>query len=152
VQSVSGITFIRYAHVKRLVLFVKDEQFYISHEIFSWHFGHCDVCLSLIYGFWLPLWYLQTLLIIFFYPFSFGHCDVCSSSNYGFWLLLWYLQTLLMIFFCPFFLWPLWILFFELRIRFTPLVSSNFSMAYEEFQDTKGVIRIRKSKNRHHYG
>jgi hypothetical protein len=29
----------------------------------SWpfSFGHCVVCLS-IYGFWLPLWYLQTLL------------------------------------------------------------------------------------------
>ena len=26
-------------------------------------FGHCVVCSS-IYGFWLPLWYLQTLLVI----------------------------------------------------------------------------------------
>ena len=26
-------------------------------------FGHCVVCSSSIYGFWLPLWYLQTLLI-----------------------------------------------------------------------------------------
>ena len=25
-------------------------------------FGHCVVCLSLIYSFWLPLWYLQTFL------------------------------------------------------------------------------------------
>jgi hypothetical protein len=25
-------------------------------------FGHCVVCSSPIYGFWLPLWYLQTLL------------------------------------------------------------------------------------------
>ena len=25
-------------------------------------FGHCVVCYSSIYGFWLPLWYLQTLL------------------------------------------------------------------------------------------
>jgi hypothetical protein len=25
-------------------------------------FGHCVVCPSKIYGFWLPLWYLQTLL------------------------------------------------------------------------------------------
>ena len=25
-------------------------------------FGHCGVCSSLIYGFWLSLWYLQTLL------------------------------------------------------------------------------------------
>jgi hypothetical protein len=27
-------------------------------------FGHCVVCSSSIYGFWLPLWYLQTLLFI----------------------------------------------------------------------------------------
>ena len=26
-------------------------------------FDHCIVCLSSIYGFWLPLWYLQTLLV-----------------------------------------------------------------------------------------
>ena len=25
-------------------------------------FGHCVVCSSSIYGFWLPIWYLQTLL------------------------------------------------------------------------------------------
>jgi hypothetical protein len=51
-------------------------------------FCHCVVFFSSIYGFWLPLWYLQTLL-------TFGHCVVCSSSIYGFWLPLWYLQTLL---------------------------------------------------------
>jgi hypothetical protein len=27
----------------------------------SFSFGHCVVCSSSIYGFWLPLWYLQTL-------------------------------------------------------------------------------------------
>jgi hypothetical protein len=26
----------------------------------SFSFGHCVVCSSSIYGFWLPLWYLQT--------------------------------------------------------------------------------------------
>jgi len=25
-------------------------------------FGHCNVCPSSIYGFWLPVWYLQTCL------------------------------------------------------------------------------------------
>jgi hypothetical protein len=25
-------------------------------------FGHCDVCLSLVYSFWLSIWYLQTFL------------------------------------------------------------------------------------------
>ena len=29
----------------------------------TFSFGHCVVCSS-IYGFWLPLWYLQTLLIM----------------------------------------------------------------------------------------
>ena len=29
----------------------------------SFSFGHCVVCSSSIYGFWLSLWYLQTLLI-----------------------------------------------------------------------------------------
>jgi hypothetical protein len=29
-------------------------------------FGHCVVCSSSIYGFWLPLWYLQTLLNFYF--------------------------------------------------------------------------------------
>ena len=29
----------------------------------SFSFGHCVVCSSSIYRFWLPLWYLQTLLI-----------------------------------------------------------------------------------------
>jgi hypothetical protein len=45
---------------------------------------HCVVC-SLIYSFWLPLWYLLTL----------DHCVVCSLI-YSFWLLLWYLQSFLM--------------------------------------------------------
>jgi len=27
-------------------------------------FGHCVVCSSSIYGFWLPLWYLQTLIVL----------------------------------------------------------------------------------------
>jgi hypothetical protein len=27
------------------------------------YIGHCVVCSSSIYGFWLPLWYLQTLLV-----------------------------------------------------------------------------------------
>jgi hypothetical protein len=29
----------------------------------TFSFGHCILCSSSIYGFWLPLWYLQTLLI-----------------------------------------------------------------------------------------
>ena len=50
-------------------------------------FNHYIFCPSSIYGFWLPLWYLQT----------FNHYIVCPSSIYGFWLPLWYLQTFLRI-------------------------------------------------------
>ena len=35
----------------------------------SFSFGHCVVCSSSIYGFWLPLWYLQTLLALYFHYF-----------------------------------------------------------------------------------
>ena len=86
-------------------------------------FGHCVVCSS-VYGFWLPLWYLVTIVLSVLryagsdYPFgilwplcclffgmrvliiplvSCGHCVVCSSIC-GFWLPLWYLQTLLVLF------------------------------------------------------
>jgi hypothetical protein len=31
----------------------------------TFSFGHCVICSSSIYGFWLPLWYLQTLLVTF---------------------------------------------------------------------------------------
>ena len=31
--------------------------------VYTFSFGHCVVCSSAIYGFWLPLWYLKTLLI-----------------------------------------------------------------------------------------
>ena len=48
--------------------------------------GHCIVCYSSNYGFWLPLWYLQT----------FDHYIVFPSSNYGFWLPLWYLVDIVL--------------------------------------------------------
>ena len=44
-------------------------------------------CHSSMYGFWLPLWYLQTFLC----SFSFSHCIVCPSSIYSFSSPLWYL-------------------------------------------------------------
>jgi hypothetical protein len=87
-------------------------------------FGHCVVCSSSIYRFWLPLWYLLVIVLSVllrytdsYCPFSifwslcclffcdiqiliaplvsFGHCVVCSSVIYEFCLPLWYLQTLL---------------------------------------------------------
>jgi predicted nucleic acid-binding Zn ribbon protein len=103
-------------------------------------FGHCVVCSSLIYRFWLPLWYLLTITSSAFlrytdsdYSFgilwplcrqfifdiqilitpliSCGHCVVCYSSIYRFDY--------------PFgILWPLFrLLFFDIEMMITPLVS-----------------------------
>jgi hypothetical protein len=82
--------------------------------------------LSSIYSFWLPFWYLQTLVFFLFsasdYPFGifklFG-----LSSIYSFWLPFWYLQTLLS--------------FFYLQL----LISFVNRRKTEEFEDTKRVIR-----------
>ena len=81
-------------------------------------FGHCIVCPTLIYAFWLPLWYLLAIvwsvilqLMPSDYPFgicwplyrlsyfdlcllitplvTFDHCIVCPTSIYAFWLPLW---------------------------------------------------------------
>ena len=84
-------------------------------------FGHCVVC-PLMYGFWLPLWYLLAIVLSVLrcmdsdYPFgifwplcclsfnvwilitplvSFGHYVVCPSM-YGFWLPLWYLLAIVL--------------------------------------------------------
>ena len=46
---------------RSLVLYVCFVDCCLSLCTFS--FGHCVVCSSSIYGFWLPLWCLQTLLI-----------------------------------------------------------------------------------------
>ena len=45
---------------RSLVLCVCFVDRWLSYCTFS--FGHCVVCSSSIYGFWLPLWYYQTLL------------------------------------------------------------------------------------------
>ena len=46
--------------IRSLVLYVC----FVDHCLSLWTFpfGHCIVCSSSIYGFWLSLWYLQTLL------------------------------------------------------------------------------------------
>jgi hypothetical protein len=71
-------------------------------------FGHCVSCPS-IYRFWLPLWYLQTLLLatVLFVVLRF------TDSGYPFGIF-------------KLFFWPLCCLsFFDLRILVTPLISSN---------------------------
>ena len=102
---------IREVRVTRsLILCVDFEDRCLSFCTFS--FGHCVVCSSSIYRFWLPLWYLQTLLSILFISV---HCSVlylehaftehlvwrrCSRFVWlfndwltGFWLFVWWCLT-----------------------------------------------------------
>ena len=120
-------------------------------------FDHCIVC-SLPYGFWLSHWYLLTIvlsvllcltasdyLIGIFWPLyclffalrlliislvSVDHCVVCSSLLYGFWLSHWYLLTIVLSVLCLTasgylfgIFWPLYCLFFALRLLIISLVS-----------------------------
>jgi hypothetical protein len=65
--------------------------------------GHCVVCSSSIYRFWLPLWYLVAIVLSVLLRYT--------DSDYPFGIL-----------------WPLYCLFlFDIQILITPLVSSNFS-------------------------
>ena len=89
-------------------------------------FCHCIVCPS-IYGFWLPLWYLQASLC----PFALFILSLyCLSFFYlRFWLPLWYLQASL----CPFtlFLLSLYCLsVFYLLLLITSFVPSSFSLSF----------------------
>ena len=88
-------------------------------------FGHCVVCSSMIYRFWLHPWYLLVIVLsvllwytdsdyslgifwslccLFFYDkrilithlVSFGHCVVCSSMIYRLWLHPWYLLAIVL--------------------------------------------------------
>jgi predicted nucleic acid-binding Zn ribbon protein len=103
-------------------------------------FGHCIVCSSSIYWFWLPIWYLLAIVLSVLRRFtysncplvSFGHCIVCSSSIFWFWLPLWYLLAIVLSVLrrftdsdCPFgIFWPLYCVFFvDLLILINPLVS-----------------------------
>ena len=101
-----------------------DLRLMITHLVSS---GHCIVCPSSIYDFWLPLWYLVAIVLSVLprfttsdYPFgilwplyclsfldlrllitllvSCGHCIVCPSSIYDFWLSLLYLVAILLSF------------------------------------------------------
>ena len=96
-----------------------------SLSFYPFTFGHCVVCPSLIYSFWLPLWYLLTIVLYvllwftasdytfgIFWPLccisffdwqllitslvSFSHCVVCPSLIYSFWLPLWYLLAIVL--------------------------------------------------------
>ena len=73
-------------------------------------FGHCIVYLSLIYGFWVPLWYLWFMASEC--PFGISDLWLLSaplvSLIYGFWVPLWYLWFTASE--CPFGISDLWLL------------------------------------------
>jgi hypothetical protein len=65
-------------------------------------FAHCVVCPSLMYGFWLHLWYLLFIVLYILHWFT------ASDCTFGIF-------------------WPLWCMsFIDLRLLIAPLVSSNF--------------------------
>ena len=103
-------------------LFFHDLQILITPLV---SFGHCVVCSSMIYRFWLHPWYLLVIVLsvplwytdsdyplgifwplccLFFYDIQilitpmvyFGHCVVCSSMVYRFWLHPWYLLAIVL--------------------------------------------------------
>ena len=115
-------------------------------------YSDCIVC-PLIYNFWLPLWYIQTVLSVLLfttsgYPFGvfrlyclsfylqllvtplvYSDCIVCPSI-YNFWLLLWCIQTVLSVLLFttsgyPFGVFRLYCLSFDLQLLVTPLVYSD---------------------------
>jgi hypothetical protein len=49
----------------------------------TFSFGHCVVCSSSIHGFWLPLWYLQTLLNLFmcWVAWNVSHWMLCDKQS-----------------------------------------------------------------------
>jgi len=66
----------------------------------NFSFGHCVVCSSSIYGFWLHLWYLQTLLSCGFlckicYLFFFVHQSI-AMVNFTY-ILLYYIFSLIFV-------------------------------------------------------
>ena len=61
---------------RSLVLYECFVDRYLSFSTFS--FGHCVVCSSSIYGFWLPLWYLQTHLRVMMFVATFNNISAIS--------------------------------------------------------------------------
>jgi hypothetical protein len=61
---------------RSLVLYECFVDRYLSFSTFS--FGHCVVCSSSIYGFWLPLWYLQTHLRVIMFVSTFNNISAIS--------------------------------------------------------------------------
>jgi hypothetical protein len=66
---------------RSLVLYVCFVDRCLSFCTFS--FGHCVVCSSSIHGFWLPLWYLQTLFNLFmcWVAWNVSHWMLCDKQS-----------------------------------------------------------------------
>jgi hypothetical protein len=130
---------------RSLVLYVCFVDRCLSFCTFS--FGHCVVCSSSIYGFCLPLWYLQPLRILFFkniweimclgrvssscstsgnvhrvrYHINIGRHSWSTERRLG---LTWFHTNMS-------YAWSLCCLFFfDIQILFTPLVSSTSSYSF----------------------
>jgi hypothetical protein len=85
-------------------------------------FGHCVVCPSSIYGFWLPLWHLQSFLVLFILAIVLSVLLPSMASDYLFDIFNLFLSFLF---------WPLCCLsFFHLWLLITSLVSSNVSCPF----------------------
>jgi hypothetical protein len=82
-------------------------------------FDHCVVCSSSIYCFWLPLWYLLTIVLYVLLRFT--------ASDYPFGIF-----------------WPLCCMFFfDLRILITPLVSPHFSyISITNERERESILQI----------
>jgi hypothetical protein len=85
-------------------------------------FSHCAVCPSSIFGFWLPLWHLQSFLVLFLLAIVLSVLLLSLASDYLFGIF-----KLFLSFFC----WPLCCLsFFHLWLLITSLASSYFSCPF----------------------
>jgi hypothetical protein len=94
----------------------------IEGQTIQWFsFDHCMVCPS-IDGFWLPLWYLQTINCPFLlFPLTIVWSVLRSTvSDYPFDIFK------LLTFLFSFFLWPVCGLSFDRRFLITTLLSSSF--------------------------
>ena len=125
-------------------LFFYDIQILITPLVY---FGHCVVCSSMIYRFWLPLGIFCPLCCLFFYDIqiliiplvSFGHCVFFSSMIYRFWLHPWYLLAILLSVLLLYtdsdyplgMFWPLCCLFFyDIQILLIALVSFGHCVVF----------------------
>ena len=93
------------------------------------YFGHCVVCSSMIYRFWLPPWYLLALCCLFFYDIQ---ILITPLVIYRFRLHPWYLLSIVLSVLLWYtdsdytlgIFWPLCcLILYNIQIPITPLVS-----------------------------